>query len=136
MPVPGRDSTVRLPPTGACRALSGGASSWSSSRRAWEAARAGHGQIVAVMGEAGIGKSRLFHEFKVPLQTQCPVLETFSVSHGKAYAYLPLIDLLRTYFHIALEDDERARREMMDFSEFAGVVGLEQRYADDARFKA
>ena len=80
-------------------------------RRAWEAARAGHGQIVAVMGEAGIGKSRLFHEFKVPLRAQCPVLETFSVSHGKAYAYLPLIDLLRTYFHIALEDDERARRE-------------------------
>jgi predicted ATPase len=80
-------------------------------QRAWEAARAGHGQIVAVMGEAGIGKSRLFHEFKVPLRTQCPVLETFSVSHGKAYAYLPLIDLLRTYFHIALEDDERARRE-------------------------
>jgi predicted ATPase len=63
------------------------------------------------MGEAGIGKSRLFHEFKVPLQAQCPVLETFSVSHGKAYAYLPLIDLLRNYFHIALEDDERARRE-------------------------
>jgi class 3 adenylate cyclase/predicted ATPase len=80
-------------------------------KRAWEAARAGHGQIVAVMGEAGIGKSRLFHEFKVPLQAQCPVLETFSVSHGKAYAYLPVIDLLRTYFHIALEDDERTRRE-------------------------
>jgi len=79
--------------------------------QAWEAARAGHGQIVAVMGEAGIGKSRLFHEFKVPLQTQCPVLETYSVSHGKAYAYLPVIDLLRNYFHIALEDDERARRE-------------------------
>jgi len=80
-------------------------------QRAWEAARAGHGQIVAVMGEAGIGKSRLFHEFKGPLQTQCPVLETFSVSHGKAYAYLPVIDLLRTYFRIALEDDERTRRE-------------------------
>ena len=80
-------------------------------RQAWEAARTGHGQVVAVMGEAGIGKSRLFHEFKVPLRAQCPVFETFSVSHGKAYAYLPLIDLLRTYFHIALEDDERARRE-------------------------
>jgi len=80
-------------------------------QRAWEAARAGHGQIVAVMGEAGIGKSRLFHEFKVPLQSQCPVLETFSVSHGKAHAYLPVIDLLRTYFHIALEDAERTRRE-------------------------
>ena len=80
-------------------------------QRAWESARAGHGQIVAVMGEAGVGKSRLFHEFKGPLQTQCPVLETYSVSHGKAHAYLPLIDLLRTYFHIALEDDERTRRE-------------------------
>jgi len=80
-------------------------------RQAWEAARDGRGQIVAVMGEAGVGKSRLFHEFKGPLRIQCPVLETYSVSHGKAHAYLPVIDLLRTYFHIALEDDERTRRE-------------------------
>ena len=39
------------------------------------------------------------------------MLEAFSVSHGKAYAYLPLIDLLKSYFGIALEDDERQRRE-------------------------
>ena len=45
-----------------------------------------------------MGKSRLFYEFKLPSRTGCLVLETFSVSHGKAYPYLPLIDLLKNYF--------------------------------------
>jgi hypothetical protein len=80
-------------------------------RRAWEAARAGHGQIAAVVGEAGVGKSRLVYEFKAPLARGCRVLEAFSVSHGKATAYLPLIDLLKSYFGIELGDDERKRRE-------------------------
>jgi class 3 adenylate cyclase/predicted ATPase len=80
-------------------------------RRAWESAQQGHGQIVAVVGEAGVGKSRLVYEFKAPLARGCRVLETFSVSHGKATAYLPLIELLKGYFGIALEDDERQRRE-------------------------
>jgi 2-methylisocitrate lyase-like PEP mutase family enzyme len=45
--------------------------------------------------------------------------------------------LERTYREIrARGSTDALRREMMDFSEFAGVVGLEQRYADDARFKA
>ncbi len=80
-------------------------------RRSWQAAQAGRGQIVAVLGEAGVGKSRLLYEFKVPLQSSHPVLEAFSVSHGKAYAYLPLIELLKNYFHIDSEDDDRRRRE-------------------------
>jgi class 3 adenylate cyclase/predicted ATPase len=80
-------------------------------RRALDLAKEGHGQIVAVMGEPGVGKSRLCHEFKLLSQRGCLVLETFSVSHGKAYAYLPLIDLLKNYFQIALQDDERKRRE-------------------------
>jgi class 3 adenylate cyclase/predicted ATPase len=73
--------------------------------------KTGHGQIVGVMGEPGVGKSRLFHEFKLVSQSDCLVLETFSVSHGKAYAYLPLIDLLNNYFQIIPQDDERRRRE-------------------------
>jgi len=76
-----------------------------------ESARAGHGQIVGVVGEAGVGKSRLFHEFKARSQQGCMVLETFSVSHGKAFPYLPLIDLLRNYFQITTHDDERLYRE-------------------------
>ncbi|MGN5478016.1 ATP-binding protein [Cupriavidus basilensis] len=64
-----------------------------------------------MVGEAGVGKSRLFHEFKARSQQGCLVLETFSVSHGKAYPYLPLVDLLRNYFQIATADDERVYRE-------------------------
>ncbi|TDG03981.1 adenylate/guanylate cyclase domain-containing protein [Paraburkholderia guartelaensis] len=79
--------------------------------RALEEAVAGHGQVVAVVGEAGVGKSRLFLEFKERSARDCLVLETFSVSHGKSFAYLPLIDLLRNYFQIAVEDDERRCRE-------------------------
>ncbi len=63
------------------------------------------------MGEPGVGKSRLFHEFKMLHPSDCLMLETFSVSHGKAYPYLPLIDLLRNYFQLTTQDDERKRRE-------------------------
>ncbi|MCY1205137.1 MULTISPECIES: adenylate/guanylate cyclase domain-containing protein [Cupriavidus] len=78
---------------------------------AFREAAAGQGQIVGVVGEAGIGKSRLFHEFKARSQRGCLVLETFSVSHGRAFAYLPLIELLRNYFQINAQDEERECRE-------------------------
>src|SRR5579872_1882402 len=76
-----------------------------------EQTKAGHGQIVAAMAEAGVGKSRLFFEFKAKNQSGWMVLETFSVSHGKASAYLPTIELLHGYFRITSDDDARARRE-------------------------
>jgi predicted ATPase/class 3 adenylate cyclase len=79
-------------------------------RHAGEQAQSGHGQIVAVMAEPGVGKSRLFFEFRATSQSGWMVLETFSVSHGKASAYLPVLDLLHGYFKIAGEDDQRARR--------------------------
>jgi len=79
--------------------------------KALELTRGGHGQIVAAMAEAGVGKSRLFYEFKMRRQAECLVLEAFSFSHGKASAYLPVVDLLKTYFRIADRDDERTRRE-------------------------
>jgi class 3 adenylate cyclase/predicted ATPase len=80
--------------------------------KALEHARAGQGQIVGVMGEPGLGKSRLFHEF-VGAQHAAPlrVLHAYSVSHGKATAYLPVIELLKSYFDIQAQDDERKRRE-------------------------
>jgi class 3 adenylate cyclase len=80
-------------------------------KHAAELARNGHGQIVAAIGDPGVGKSRLLYEFKVTSQTGWKVLETVSISHGKASAYLPVIDLLRNYFEISAEDDERKRRE-------------------------
>ncbi len=79
--------------------------------KAADSARAGHGQIVAAMAEAGAGKSRLFSEFKARNASDWMVLETFSVSHGKATAYLPLNTLLCSYFKINDDDDGRTRRE-------------------------
>src|SRR5262245_24357038 len=82
-------------------------------RRALAQAKAGHGQIVGVMGEPGLGKSRLFYEFTLTSQSGALVLEAYSVSYGKAYPYLPLIELLKNYFQLTLQDDERQRREKL-----------------------
>src|SRR6202162_2269500 len=67
---------------------------------ALEQARAGHGQIVAAVGEAGAGKSRLMYEFKATIQDGVKVLEAYSVSHGKASAWLPVLALLHDYFGV------------------------------------
>src|SRR3989442_2902465 len=80
-------------------------------RRALEHAKTGHGQIVGVMGEPGVGKSRLFYEFRLTSHSGCLLLEASSVSYGKASPYLPVIELLKSYFDISVADDERKRRE-------------------------
>ena len=94
-------------------------------RRALDLARGGHGQIVGIVGEPGVGKSRLVYEFKVVSQRGCLALETFSVSHGKSAAYLPLIELLKNYFQISAQDDERRRREQVMGKVLALDRGLE-----------
>jgi class 3 adenylate cyclase/tetratricopeptide (TPR) repeat protein len=77
-----------------------------------ERAGAGHGQAVAVVGEAGVGKSRLAWEFTRSHRTQgWLVLESGSVSYGKATPYLPVIELLKAYCRIQERDDTRAIRE-------------------------
>ena len=96
-------------------------------------AKAGHGQIVGVMGEPGLGKSRLFHEF-VGAYGHTPsgaagaslVLQAFAVSHGQSSPYLPLIELLKEYFQIEPGDDERQRREKL----IGKVLGLDRSLED------
>ena len=79
---------------------------------ALEGSHAGHGQVVALAGEPGVGKSRLAWEFTHSHRTQSwLILESASVSYGKASAYRPVIDLLKSYFQIEDRDDERRIRE-------------------------
>ena len=74
-------------------------------------ARAGQGQVVALLGEPGVGKSRLVYEFLHSHHTQGWLrLESSSVSYGKATAYLPVCDLLEAYCHIEDRDDLRTVR--------------------------
>ena len=63
------------------------------------------------MGEAGVGKSRLLYEFGHSHHTQgWLVLESASVSYGKATPYFPVIDLLKRYCHVEERDDPRTIR--------------------------
>jgi class 3 adenylate cyclase/tetratricopeptide (TPR) repeat protein len=81
-------------------------------RRALERAGESHGQVVAVVGEPGVGKSRLVWEFTHSHRSHgWLVLETASVSYGRATAYLPVIELLRSYFGTEPRDDNRKLRE-------------------------
>jgi class 3 adenylate cyclase/tetratricopeptide (TPR) repeat protein len=81
-------------------------------RHALERAGAGHGQVAAVVGQPGVGKSRLFWEFTHSHRTQgWFVLETGSMPYGKTAAYLPVIDLLKAYFQVEGRDDTRKIRE-------------------------
>jgi class 3 adenylate cyclase/tetratricopeptide (TPR) repeat protein len=93
---------------------------------ALEQATASHGQIVAAVGEAGAGKSRLMYEFKATIPDGCKVLEAYSVSHGKASAWLPVIELLKSYFELADEDDDSRRCEKVE----AKVRGLDPALAE------
>src|SRR5207237_2249926 len=107
---------TRLPPF-AARGLSpfvGRQADPAALHQALEQAGAGHGQVVAVIGEPGVGKTRLFHEFTHASRTQgWLLLESSSTSYGKATPYLPVIDLLKAYFQIEDRDDGRRMREKL-----------------------
>src|SRR5713226_2191376 len=81
-------------------------------RQAMERAQAGHGQVVAVVGEPGVGKSRLHWEFTHSHRARgWLILESGSVSYDKGTAYLPVVDLLKAYFQIDGRDETRKIRE-------------------------
>ena len=83
-------------------------------RQALGRASGGHGQVVAMVGEPGVGKSRLVWEVTHSHRVHgWLVLQAGSVSYGKATSYLPVIDLLKRYFAIEDRDGPRAVREKL-----------------------
>src|SRR3989454_1001953 len=92
-------------------------------RRVLGQAAAGHGQMVAIVGEAGVGKSRLVYEFTHSHRVQeWLILDASSVSYGKATSYLAVIDLLKGYFKIGDRDDHREMRDKV----LGRVLGLDR----------
>ena len=92
-------------------------------RRVLEVAASGHGQVVAVIGEPGIGKSRLIYEMAIsPATRGWLMLEACGFSYTKDTAYLPIIDIVKTYCRIEHADDlrrsgEKVRRAVAQLDE-------------------
>jgi DNA-binding winged helix-turn-helix (wHTH) protein/tetratricopeptide (TPR) repeat protein len=94
-----------------------------------ELASKGHGQVAAVVGEAGVGKSRLVHEFAQTCRRQgWGALECASVSYGKGMSYLPVIGLLKSYLKVKDSDslqqiDERVATVLRGLNETPNTTG-------------
>jgi len=73
-----------------------------------------NGQIVALVAEAGAGKTRLIYEFKRELPAECKLLQAHSVAHHQGSAYQPVLELLHAYFGIDPADDKHARRTKIE----------------------
>ena len=84
-------------------------------KEAFEKARSGSGQVVGIVGEAGVGKSRLLFEMSRRLpQDDYNYLEGRCLHYGGTMAYLPVLDILRFYFGIKEGDRENIIKEKMD----------------------
>src|SRR5207247_2426997 len=91
------------------------------------ARRGGRGGIVAVVGEPGIGKSRLLFEFRRSLGEELIDLEGRGESYGAGVPYLPIVDLLKRYFEIDEREDAPAIGEKVT----AALRGLDEAFAAD-----
>ena len=75
--------------------------SMATLRNIWNRATQGFGQVLGIMGEPGVGKSRLLLEFKKSLvDDDIQLLEGRCLPHGESITYLPFLDILKSYFSI------------------------------------
>jgi class 3 adenylate cyclase/tetratricopeptide (TPR) repeat protein len=97
-------------------------------RAVLEQVREGARHVVALVGEAGVGKSRVLRQFaRAPWLGDCLLLESESVAYGSPTAYKPGVEILRRYFRIEATDDARAAQEKV-----AGRVLTLDRSLEDA----
>jgi class 3 adenylate cyclase/tetratricopeptide (TPR) repeat protein len=90
---------------------------------AMKLARKGRGQVVGLVGEPGVGKSRLVREFTADhLSEEWKILEAFATPFDTSAAYLPMISLLRAYFELQEWDDIRSTRDKVT----AALLDLDQ----------
>ena len=79
---------------------------------ALERAREGHGQVVGVVGEAGVGKSRLCHEFVESCRRDgVPVYRAHCPARGRNIPFIPILGLHRDYFSITAQDRPAEARQ-------------------------
>src|SRR5262245_23234013 len=73
---------------------------------------AGSAQVVGIVGEPGVGKSRLCFEFLERCRARgLAIFEAHGVPHGRALPLLPMLELFRSFFGITEQDPDLAARE-------------------------
>jgi class 3 adenylate cyclase len=89
---------------------------------------AGHPQVIGIVGEAGVGKSRLCHEFVERKRAiGIPVYHVAGLAHAKSVPFLPVLQLMRSYFDITEQDSNQTARERI-----AGkLLLLDESFAED-----
>jgi class 3 adenylate cyclase/tetratricopeptide (TPR) repeat protein len=98
--------------------------SLSALMEAYEKVKSGSGQVVGMVGEAGVGKSRLLFEFRHRLpQDDFGYLEGHCIHYGGAMPYLPILDLLRSYFEIREGEREMVLRKRVK----ERILGLDEK---------
>lgn len=105
---------VARSPAGLCALLVGRDTECAMLTRCLERLQAGEGQVVAVMGEPGIGKSRLMAEMRrMPLAQDVSWIEGRALSYGGSLAYMPFQEVLRAALGAVQEDNPQALRERL-----------------------
>ncbi|MFC1857239.1 adenylate/guanylate cyclase domain-containing protein [Thermodesulfobacteriota bacterium] len=86
---------------------------------AYDLAKSGSGQVVGMVGEAGVGKSRLLFEFRERLpQDEFIYFEGQGLHYGSSMVYLPIVDIMRSYFDIQEGDREFVVRKKIESKVF------------------
>jgi tetratricopeptide (TPR) repeat protein len=88
----------------------------------FERAKRGRGQAFSITAEAGVGKSRLLYEFRKAVSNEnATFLEGKCLSYSRGSAYHPIIDILKSNFHVREGDEDTAIREKVK----RGLISLE-----------
>jgi class 3 adenylate cyclase/tetratricopeptide (TPR) repeat protein len=92
-------------------------------REAFDKAKSGEGQVVGIVGEAGVGKSRLLLEFKNSMPyDEYRYFEGRCLHYGASMPYLPVLDVLRSFVGVKEGEQEHTVREKLEDR----VVGLDE----------
>jgi len=95
--------------------------------------RAGRGQVVGIVGEPGVGKSRLLYEFRKALAGERVTwLEGHCVAYGQTTPYLPILGMLRINFQIEEDDNPLQIQEKLR----QGIQGLDPALSGTVPFLA
>jgi class 3 adenylate cyclase/tetratricopeptide (TPR) repeat protein len=91
--------------------------------RAWAAARTGRGQVALVVGDAGMGKSRLLFELQRRIGEAGTWIQGDCISYGHAVPFLPVVNMLKRNFGI--EDDDREADVVAKIARGCAFLGAE-----------